>query len=152
MVAMVQPHMQTITFDLPQVETIAKENITRMKLSDRVKVQSGNFFTDNFPKADVITMGNILHDWGLPEKKMLLKKAYAALPPGGSFVAIENIIDDNRSENAFGLLASLNMLIETEAGFDYTAADFEKWAKEAGFKKVNLIPLTGPSSAVIAIK
>ena len=83
---------------------------------------------------------------------MLINKAYNALPEGGALVVIENIIDDNRSENAFGLLMSLNMLIETEEGYDFTASDFEELAKEAGFKSTSLIPMTGPSSAVIAKK
>jgi hypothetical protein len=97
-------------------------------------------------------MGNILHDWDLQQKKMLIQKAYRALPEGGAFVAIENIIDDERKENAFGLMMSLNMLIETDGGFDYTASEFKQWAKEAGFKEVEIMPLTGPASAAIAYK
>ena len=97
-------------------------------------------------------MGNILHDWGMKDKKMLIKKAYEALPEGGAFVIIENIIDDTRSKNAFGLLMSLNMLIETPDGFDYSGTDIEGWVREAGFRKTSLLPLAGPSSAFIAIK
>ncbi len=146
------PHMQCTSFDLPPVEPIAKENLRNMNLAEKVTVKSGDFFTDDFPKADVITMGNILHDWGKKDKKMLIKKAYDALPKGGSLVIIENIIDDNRSENAFGLLMSLNMLIETSEGYDFTAADFSELAKEVGFGQISTLPLTGPSSAAIAIK
>ncbi|MEH6772103.1 methyltransferase [Maribacter arcticus] len=146
------PHMQCSSFDLPPVEPIAKENIKNMGLETKVKVLSGDFFIDDFPKADVITMGNILHDWGTEDKKMLIKKAYDALPKGGALVIIENIIDDNRSENAFGLLMSLNMLIETSEGYDFSAADFSILAKEVGFQKVSIITLTGPTSAVIAYK
>jgi len=151
-VAMNQHHMNCISFDLPPVCPVATENINNMGLTDRVKVQPGNFFEDEFPKADVITMGNILHDWGTSDKKMLIQKAYDALPSGGALVVIENIIDDNRSENAFGLMMSLNMLIETPAGYDFSAIDFEDWAKETGYSKTSIIPLTGPSSAVIAVK
>ena len=97
-------------------------------------------------------MGNILHDWSSEDKLMLINKAYRALPDGGALIVIENIIDNERNKNAFGLLMSLNMAIETDAGFDFTAADFDKWAKEAGFRETRLMPLTGPSSAVIAIK
>ncbi|MEH6620741.1 methyltransferase [Maribacter arcticus] len=146
------PHMQCSSFDLHPVEPIAKENIKNMGLETKVKVLSGDFFIDDFPKADIITMGNILHDWGTEDKKMLIKKAYDALPKGGALVIIENIIDDNRSENAFGLLMSLNMLIETSEGYDFSAADFSILAKEVGFQKVSIITLTGPTSAVIAYK
>ncbi len=97
-------------------------------------------------------MCNVLHDWGTEDKKMLIQKAYQALPDKGTLVVIENIIDNERSKNAFGLMMSLNMLIETDQGFDYSLSDFENWATEAGFKQVNIMPLTGPASAVIATK
>ena len=151
-VAMNNQHMHCTSMDLPQVEPIAKENIQNMGLKDMVKITSGDFFTDNFPKSDVITMGNILHDWGTKDKKMLIKKAYDALPKGGAFVVIENIIDNNRSKNAFGLLMSLNMLIETTEGYDFSFSDFDDMVKEAGFKSTALMPLTGPTSAAIALK
>jgi hypothetical protein len=151
-VAMNNPHMRCISFDLPPVTPIAEANIKGMGLTDRVTIQSGDFFKDKFPTADIITMGNILHDWGMDDKKMLIRKAYDALPEGGAFVVIENIIDDNRSENVFGLLMSLNMLIETPGGYDFSAADFRELATEVGFKKVSAMPLTGPSSAAIAAK
>jgi precorrin-6B methylase 2 len=151
-VASHNPHMRCISFDLPQVCPIALENVSKMGLASRVKVKSGDFFVDPFPKADVITMGNILHDWGIKDKQRLISKAYDALPKGGAFVVIENIIDDERSKNAFGLMMSLNMLIETPEGFDFTAADFNEWAREAGFSETSVMPLTGPSSAAIAIK
>ncbi len=145
-------HMKCISFDLPPVGPIAKENVDGLGLSDRIEVSSGDFFTDELPRADVITMGNILHDWGSEDKLMLIKKAYDALPEGGAFIVIENIIDDERNKNVFGLMMSLNMAIETDQGFDFTASDFNKWAKEAGFSQTNVMPLTGPSSAVVAIK
>jgi hypothetical protein len=151
-VAINNEHMSCVSFDLPPVEPVVLENIEMMGLSDRVSAQSGDFLNDDLPKADVITMGNILHDWGTNDKKMLIKKAYDALPKGGAFVVIENIIDDNRSENAFGLMMSLNMNIETPEGYDFSAADFDGWAKECGFTQITVIPLTGPSSAVIAVK
>ncbi len=146
------PQIKCISFDLPQVSPIALENVSKMGVANKVEVKSGDFFKDPFPKADIITMGNILHDWGLDQKKMLIRKAYDALPEGGSLVVIENIIDDERRENAFGLMMSLNMLIETTEGFDFTAADFEEWTREAGFTGISVMKLAGPSSAVIAIK
>lgn len=146
------PHMECISFDLPAVAPIAAENISKMGLASNVNIRSGDFFNEPFPRADVITMGNILHDWGIKDKKMLIRRAYDALPLGGSLVVIENIIDDERRENAFGLMMSLNMLIETPEGSDFTAEDFNGWATEAGFRRTFLMPLTGPSSAVIAVK
>lgn len=152
MVARHQPHITCTTLDLPPVAPIAKETIERFQLSDRVKVQSGDFFNDAFPKADIVTMGNILHDWDEEKKLLLMKKAFEALPEAGAFITIESVIDDERKQNVFGMMMSLNMLIETGTGFDYTFADFNRWAKAAGFKSTSLLPLTGPSSAAIAYK
>lgn len=152
-VARNNPHMTCVTADLPAVQPIAEEYISGAGLGDRVKTATLDFFSDaTFPEADVITMGNILHDWGLRDKKMLIKKAYEALPKGGVFVVMENIIDDDRRSNVPGLLMSLNMLIETGEGFDYTFRDFEAWVTEAGFSKAEIMPLAGPTSAAIAIK
>jgi precorrin-6B methylase 2 len=151
-VAMNNEHMNCISFDLPPVEPIATENIKMMGISDRVSSESGDFLNEDLPKADVITMGNILHDWGTNDKKLLIRKAFDALPKGGALVVIESIIDDNRSKNAFGLMMSLNMNIETPEGFDFSLSDFDNWAKECGFTQTSVMPLTGPSSAVIAVK
>ncbi len=152
LVAKNNPHMKCISFDLPAVGPVATENMNVLGMSDKVTVRSGDFLKDELPHADVITMGNVLHDWGTDTKKMLIRKAYDALPDGGALVVIENIIDDDRRNNAFGLMMSLNMLIETDEGYDFSAADFNTWAGEAGFRKTTVMPLTGPSSAVIAVK
>jgi len=151
-VAKKNPHLKCTTFDLPPVAPIAEKSIDKAGLNDRVKVASGSFFEDDIPKADVITMGLILHDWDLEKKKLLVRKAYDALPEGGAFIAIESLIDDARRENVFGLLMSLNMLIETGSGFDYTGADFQGWCREVGFKRFEVLHLAGPASAAIAYK
>lgn len=145
-------HLKCISFDLPPVEPIAKKHIAAAKLESRVTTASGDFFKDPLPKADVITMGMILHDWNLEKKMHLIRSAYDALPPGGALVAIEALIDDARRQNVQGLLMSLNMLIEFGDAFDYTGADFRKWCAEVGFKRFDVIHLAGPSSAAIAYK
>jgi hypothetical protein len=146
------PHMRCMTYDLPVVEPIAKRTIEGAGLSDRVSTQAGDFFADPLPEADVITMGLILHDWDLEGKMHLIKAAYDALPEGGAFIVVENLIDDARRENAFGLLMSLNMLIEFGDAFDFSGGDFSGWCKDAGFEEVDVLPLAGPTSAGIAYK
>ncbi|MBW4520637.1 MAG: methyltransferase [Scytolyngbya sp. HA4215-MV1] len=152
LVAKQHSHLRCLSFDLPAVESIAQKSIEQAGLSDRIQVISGDFFTDALPKADVITMGMILHDWNLEKKKHLIRLAYDALPENGAFVAIENLIDDDRRENAFGLMMSLNMLIEFGDAFDFTGADFWNWCQEAGFRRYEVLHLAGPCSAAIAYK
>jgi O-methyltransferase/methyltransferase family protein len=145
-------HLSGAGYDLPEVKPVYEEFVAQQGMQERVKFHSGNFFTDPLPKADVLIMGHILHDWDLSQKRMLLEKAHAALPKGGALIVYESIIDDERRQNAFGLLMSLNMLIETTGGFDFTGAECQAWMREAGFSQTRVEPLTGPDSMVVAIK
>lgn len=122
--AHVHPSLRCISFDLPPVEPVKQKYIAAAGLSDRVMTAKGDFFRDPLPKADVITMAMILHDWNLEKKMHLIRAAYDALPDGGAFIAIEALIDDERRRNLQGLLMSLNMLIEFGDAFDYSGADF----------------------------
>ncbi len=146
------PHLTGAGYDLPEVKPVFSEFIAKQNMSDRVKFLAGNFFTDPLPAADVLIMGHILHDWDLEQKRLLLAKAYAALPKGGALIVYEALIDDDRRENAFGLLMSLNMLIETAGGFDFTGADCQAWMREVGFSQTSVENLDEPDSMVIAIK
>jgi hypothetical protein len=151
-VALANPHIEGTGFDLPEVGPIFDEFVEANGLSGRVKFIPGSFMDQPLPKADVVMMGHILHDWNLETKRMLVRKAYEALPGGGAYIVYESIIDDDRSGNAFGLLMSLNMLIETPDGFDYTGADCSEWMKQAGFREARIQHLVGPDSMVIGIK
>ncbi len=151
-VALANPHLTGVGFDLPVVGPIFDEYVRAHSLSGRLRFQPGDFFQDSLPSADVIVMGHILHDWDLDEKRNLIAKTFDALLEGGAFIAFDSVIDDERRENAFGLLMSLNMLIETPGGFDYTGADCVAWMRNAGFRETRVEHLVGPDSMVIGIK
>lgn len=150
--ARVHPHLTGGGFDLPPVKPIFEEFVARHGFAERLRFHEGDFFADDLPKADVIIMGHILHDWDLAQKHLLIAKAYDALPKGGALIVYDAVIDDDRRENAFGLLMSLNMLIETPGGFDYTGADCQQWLREGGFAETRVEPLLGPDSMVIGVK
>jgi O-methyltransferase domain/Dimerisation domain len=146
------PHLRGTGFDLPVARGPFEEYVRSFGLEERLAFAGGDFFDDPLPRADVVTLGHILHDWDLDEKRHLLAQAYDALPAGGAVIVFESIIDDDRRENAFGLLMSLNMLIETAGGFDYTGPDCEGWMREAGFSETYVQHLVGPDSMVVGIK
>jgi len=151
-IALANQHLRGSGFDLPEVAPIFEDYVARLGIAERVKFVPGSFFDGALPNADVVLMGHILHDWDLPTKKMLIRKAFDAIPRGGALIVYEAIIDDDRSKNAFGLMMSLNMLIETPGGFDYTGADCSGWMREVGFSTTRVEPLVGPDSMVIGIK
>lgn len=151
-IAQANPHLQGIGFDLAEVAPIFEDYVESHGLEDRLRFVSGDFFSGDLPSADVLTMGHILHDWDMETKMMLLRKAHAALPEGGALVVYEALIDDERKQNAMGLLMSLNMLIETPGGFDFSGADCVGWMREAGFREATVHQLAGPEGIVVGLK
>ena len=151
-IALAHPHLKVFGFDLPEVGPIFEEYAGQLGLNGRLTFKPGSFFENPLPNVEVIVMGHILHDWDLATKKALMRKAYDALPAGGAYIVYEAIIDDDRRKNAFGLMMSLNMLIETYGGFDYTGADCQGWMRDVGFKETRVEHLVGPDSMVIGIK
>ncbi len=147
-----QPHLRGTGFDLPPVQPVFERYAAAAGVADRLAFRPGNFFEGALPAADVVLMGHVLHDWDLPTKRMLVAKAYEALPPGGALVVYDALIDDDRRSNAFGLMMSLNMLIETPGGFDYTGEECAGWMREAGFSRSYQQPLVGPDAMVVGIK
>jgi hypothetical protein len=150
--ALRHPHLTAGGFDLPPVQPVFEAYVESFQLADRVRFHAGDFFTDDLPHADVLVMGRVLHDWGMDQKLTLLRKAHDALPAGGALIVYDAVIDDDRRQNTFGLLMSLNMLIETQAGFDYTGAQCRSWMAEVGFRDSYVEPLVGPDSMVVGIK
>ncbi|MEV4441864.1 methyltransferase [Streptomyces sp. NPDC049577] len=146
------PRLRGIGFDLEPVRAGFERRAAAAGLGDKLVFRQGDFFTSPLPEADVLIFGHILHDWDLPTKRMLLDKAYRALPEGGLVIVYETLIDDDRRENVTGLLMSLNMLIETTGGFDYTGAECRGWLAEAGFRESRVRHLAGPESMVIGVK
>jgi hypothetical protein len=151
-VARVHPHLSGGGFDLPPVQPVFEAYVAEHRLADRLRFYPGDFMRNPLPSADVLVMGHILHDWDLPTKRALLSKAHSALPPGGALLVYDMMIDDERRRNAAGLLMSLNMLIETLGGFDYTGADCIGWMRDAGFRDARVEPLGGAHSMVIGTK
>jgi SAM-dependent methyltransferase len=151
-IARAHKHLIGGGMDLPVVQPVFEAYAKARGVAQRLRFHPGDFFKDPLPKCDVIIMGHILHDWNLDEKLMLLRKVYEALTPSGTLIVHEALIDDARNQNAFGLLMSLNMLIETHGGFDFTGADCRKWMKEVGFKRTQVTRLAGPDGMVVGFK
>jgi cyclopropane fatty-acyl-phospholipid synthase-like methyltransferase len=151
-IALANKHITGGGFDLPPLRPIFEERVAEFGLSDRLSFSEGNFFTDPLPSADVLVMGQLLHGFDVNQRRLLLQKAYTALPDGGVLIVYDSIIDDDRRVNTYGLLMSLTMLLQTAGGFESTGADYDAWMKQAGFKETYVRHLTGPHSMVAGIK
>jgi phospholipid N-methyltransferase len=144
-------HVTAIGFDLPRVEPYFREFTSTSPAADRIEFRSGDFFGDDpLPSADVYVLGHILHDWGLDGKQEILANVSEAVHPGGAVVVYGTMIDEERREAEAPLLMSLNMLIETPNGFDYTPSQCLQWLHEAGFEGGEARELPGPETMVLA--
>jgi ubiquinone/menaquinone biosynthesis C-methylase UbiE len=151
-VAAAHPHLQGGVFDLPPVRPVFEEHVAGTDLGERISFHGGNFFTDNLPSVDVLMFGHVLHDWGVAERRALLAAAFRALPPGGRVLIYDPMIDDDRSHRASSLLVSLNMLLATPGGSEYTAAECFEWLAQAGFGEPDVVALDDHDSLVTARK
>jgi len=150
--AIVHPHLRGGGFDLPQLRDSFDAYIRERGVSDRLHFHSGNFLETTLPAADVVVFGNILHLWDLDTKRMLLGKAYDAVNGGGALIVYETLIPEDRRSSAVGMLASLNMLLWTTGGFDFSGADCVDWMRDAGFREIRIEPLTAEESMLIGRK
>ena len=146
------PHLTGVGFDLPPLQSVFEDHVGRHGLADRLRFQPGDFFRDPLPPGDVLVMGRVLHNWDLATKAMLLRKAHDALPSGGVLIVYERFIDDERRANARALLSSLNMLLMTGGGFDFTSADCIGWMRDAGFKDMRTQTLTGDQAMILGVR
>jgi SAM-dependent methyltransferase len=151
-IAAAHPHLDAGVFDLPQVQPVFDERVAELGLADRITFHGGDFFHDPLPEADAFVFGHVLHDWGVPEREALVVAAFRALPPGGEVLIYDPMIDDDRSQRASSLLVSLNMLLATPGGSEYTAAECVSWLLAAGFTDPVVTQLDDHDSLVTARK
>lgn len=146
--------LRATVFDLPHVAVIAVGKIAEAGLTDRIETAGGSFF-DTLPKDhDVHLLSMILHDWDEAKNRALLRRSFEALPSGGAVVISQLLVNDERTGPAPAALMSLNMLIETEGGRNYTPAEYSAWLEEAGFRHIGTVWFEAPAAngAVIGRK
>ena len=133
------PKIQCTSFDLPVVEKFFNAYIQENGMQGQILFRGGDMFKEEFPKSDVVAMGNILHDWNDEKKRILFKKAYNALNENGIFVIVENFIDNQRKDNINSLVMSLLMLVESVQGFNMTNQDVQNYSSNVGFKNIQFL-------------
>jgi acetylserotonin O-methyltransferase len=145
------PELKATVLDLPAVAPFAGEHIAESGLGDRVQFVTGDFFVDVLPKADLYTLGRILHDWDDAKINKLLRKIFLCLPSKGALLVTETLVDDDRSGPSYTLMQDLNMLVCTD-GRERTEAEYSALLQGAGFATVQFRRTDSLVDAILALK
>jgi SAM-dependent methyltransferase len=142
------PHLSAWVFDLPVMEAPWREHVTSLAASGQIRFRGGDFFADPLPAGDVLILGHVLHNWSPEERQFLIKKAFAAVRPGGALLIYDAMLEENPADLA-RVLVSLNMLLVTPGGSEYTARECAQWLADAGFTAISDRPLGSADTLVI---
>lgn len=154
-IAMQHKRMRCITADLPDIHPLAEECVRELGMEGRVVSVGMDYMKDEFPRADVIAMSNVLSECSESEKQRLLQKAFEALPKGGMLVVMDCVLDNDRCHNTHGLLKALNMMLERgiEGSYGYSCSELTKWCGSLGYQSTEVLELGhGPQVAFLAYK
>ncbi|RJR21651.1 MAG: methyltransferase domain-containing protein [Desulfobacteraceae bacterium] len=144
------PDLKATVFDLPQSRPFAEGTISRFGVADRVGFQPGDYLKDPISGSyDVAWLSHILHGEGPDSCDNILKKAVAAVKPGGLIFIHEFILDDSMAAPLFPAIFSLNMLIATSEGRSYSEGQLRDMLEKAGAKKVIRLDFRGPTDSGI---
>lgn len=150
-VVTVHPHLQGGVFDLPEMQEPFSEHMAELGLAGQLRFHPGNFFTDDLPTADVLTIGHVLHDWSDAECRHLVRKAYDAIAPGGALVVYDRMLDEECTDLT-NLIISLDMMLTTPGGAEYTVSEYQGWLVEAGFGDISARPLGEHDTMLVGYK
>jgi hypothetical protein len=143
------PHLRGAVFDLPPMAAPFRAHTE--PVGDRVTFHGGDFFRDDLPTADVVVLGHVLHNWSPAERAELVGRAWRAVAPGGALLVYDAMLPDTPSDLP-RILVSLNMLLVTEGGSEYPAADCQDWMAAAGCTDTEVVGLGSTDTLVIGRK
>ncbi|WP_433261227.1 methyltransferase [Actinosynnema sp. CS-041913] len=146
------PGLTGHVFDLPQIEPFFARHVERMGLTGRISFHGGDFFEDDLPHGDVVVMGHVLHNWNESQRARLVAKAHQAVHPGGALLVYDRMLDGHSASPTENLVISLDMLLVSEGGAEYTVDELRRHAESAGFASVTARPLGDHDTLVVCRK
>lgn len=141
--------LTAVILDRPQVIELTRRYVASVGLSERITLVDGDYLESDFGEGfDLVFMSAIVHINSAEENRHLMKKAVAALNPGGRVAIVDYVMDENRTDPPAGAVFALNMLVNTRAGDTYTEAEMSDWLIEAGCGRVDRIDMV-PAKAIL---
>jgi 8-O-methyltransferase len=156
LLAEANPHLHATVFDLPDLAPEFARYAPTTSVADRVSFHPGDFFTDDIPETDAVVFAHVFHNWPLDVRTMLLRKAARALRPGGAVFVYDAMLDEARSDGGgpalANLMLSLDMLVWSAGGAEYTPGECRRWLRDAGFGEAEQHTVGASSTVLVARK
>lgn len=133
------PEMSATLLDLPTTLKITRRMLSEFpRLAARTRLKAGNYRDASFGDAeyDLVLLSHITHDESPEVNRRLIEESFRALKPGGRVIIHDFMLEPGRVSPVFGALFSVHMLAYTEGGRTYTAAEYGKWLRRAGFQRL----------------
>jgi 8-O-methyltransferase len=149
--AAAHPWLAGTVLDRPAMKAPFEDLVAERGVGDRLAFVGGDFFVDDLPRADVVILGSVLHDWPDERRLELLRRAHSAVLDGGCLVVYDTMLDEERSRPE-SLLLSLVMMTQSAHASGFSAAQCRQWVTRAGFTVRRTVSLPALTTAVIARK
>jgi SAM-dependent methyltransferase len=151
--AQANPELKATVFDLPMPIEIARENIAKNGLTDRVDTLAGNFLQDDIGTGyDFIWVSQILHSHDEEQSQFIIAKAVAALNPGGALAIQDFYLNSDGASPTGAAMFGVHMLAVTPRGRAYTHTEVAEWMQAAGLAAPEFIQSGMDASILIAKK
>jgi ubiquinone/menaquinone biosynthesis C-methylase UbiE len=145
------PLVSVTAVDWPGVLDVTRRVAARFGVAERFRFVAGDLAAADFGHGhDIATLGHILHSEGARRSRLLLKKTFDALAPGGVIAVAEFLVDDARTAPPMGLIFAVNMLVATDEGDTFSFDEIGGWLREAGFENPRTVDSPAPSPLILA--
>jgi ubiquinone/menaquinone biosynthesis C-methylase UbiE len=141
---------ELVALDWPQVLDIARRNAEEAGVVQRFHAIAGDVFKVELGgDYDLVLVPNFLHHFDLETCVRLLAKIRRSLSGSGKTLAVEFVPDEDRVSPPFQAGFAFYMLGSTPTGDAFTARDFDKMARQAGYAGASVTPIPrSPQSLV----
>ena len=135
------PTLRATVCDRPAALDVAKEIASTHKAGARLSYLPLDLLTEPISGTyDVIWYSNVLHIYSPKDNQSVFRRVLASLNPGGRLLIQDAFLHDR--EGLFPEEASLfavSMLLFTEKGNTYSAAETKSWLTDAGFERIRVL-------------
>ena len=141
------PGLRSTVLDRPGVLAVTRELVAEQGFSDRVDLRPADYLIDDFGTGyDCALLSGMMHRETPADCQLLLRKAFAAMDPGGVVIVSDVFFDsDEKTGPPFATFFALNMMLTAVHGTCHARTEMAAWMRGVGFVDIEIKPLPPPN-------